>query len=313
MPSYLESLTVRLATGLARMPEDYRSRHAGFLRAKQNADGGFSGREGGSDLYYTSFALRGLAVLGALDGDVAHRAAGFCRGRLEGQESIIDFLCLMYSVMLLDLSAGIDVAADTPGDWRQRVADAMERFRRPDGGYAKSHEGASSSTYYTFLVLLCRELMGAPPVEPERLIEFVHSRQRDDGGFVEIGPMKRSGTNPTAAAVGTLKILDAVDEALRLDVTEYLAEQQQPEGGLAANTRIGMADVLSTFTGLLTLADLGSLSTIDLAAADRFVRSLESPSGGYQALSLDPVIDVEYTFYGLGATALLANARAGET
>ena len=32
----------------------------------QNLDGGWSGREGESDLYYTGFALRGLAVLQGL-------------------------------------------------------------------------------------------------------------------------------------------------------------------------------------------------------------------------------------------------------
>ena len=58
--TYLERLTLRLVDGLARLPAEFRARHAAYLSAAQNADGGFSGREGGSDLYYTSFALRGL-------------------------------------------------------------------------------------------------------------------------------------------------------------------------------------------------------------------------------------------------------------
>ena len=59
--SYLENLAVHMVAGLARLPDEFRGRHIGFLTARQNADGGFSGREGGSDLYYTGFALRGLA------------------------------------------------------------------------------------------------------------------------------------------------------------------------------------------------------------------------------------------------------------
>jgi geranylgeranyl transferase type-2 subunit beta len=186
------------------------------------------------------------------------------------------------------------------------VAAELERFRREDGGYAMSHEGHSSSTYYTFLVLLCQQVIGAPPVDPDRIVRFVGSRRREDGGFVELGPMRKSGTNPTAAAIGTLKILDAIDEETRRGAIDYLAERQTDEGGLAANTPIPFADVLSSFTGTLTLLDLGGLNEIDTAALGRFVRSLESDAGGFLAHALDEVTDVEYTFYGLGTLALLA-------
>ena len=77
--SYLALLTSRLADGVARQPEATRARHAAYLRAAQNADGGFAGREGDSDLYYTAFGLRGLSVLDALTPDVCDRAAGFLR------------------------------------------------------------------------------------------------------------------------------------------------------------------------------------------------------------------------------------------
>ena len=57
---YLEDITIRLAQGIDRLPEATRARHAEFLKAQQRDDGGFAGREGASDLYYTGFALRGL-------------------------------------------------------------------------------------------------------------------------------------------------------------------------------------------------------------------------------------------------------------
>ena len=53
------------------------------------------------------------------------------------QAPIIDFLSLLYGAMLLETSAGIDLFADAPSNWRQNVAAALERFRRPDGGYAR--------------------------------------------------------------------------------------------------------------------------------------------------------------------------------
>jgi geranylgeranyl transferase type-2 subunit beta len=85
MSSYLEDLTLRLATAIAELPDDLRARHVAYLLAAQRDDGGFAGREGSSDLYYTGFALRSLAMLGELYGPPAERAAAFLRSRLSGQ------------------------------------------------------------------------------------------------------------------------------------------------------------------------------------------------------------------------------------
>src|SRR5437762_13427709 len=114
MATYLEDLTLRLAVAIAELPEELRARQAKYLLAAQREDGGFAGREGGSDLYYTSFALRSLAMLGELYGPPAERAAAFLRCRLRGQESIIDFLSLIYGATLINSAAGIDIfsAAD---------------------------------------------------------------------------------------------------------------------------------------------------------------------------------------------------------
>ncbi|MCH5373925.1 MAG: beta-hydroxylase, partial [Planctomycetes bacterium] len=68
MLSYLGQLTLRFAGGMAELPESLRERHASFLAAAQQPDGGFAGREGGSDVYYTSFGLRSLSMLGKLYG-----------------------------------------------------------------------------------------------------------------------------------------------------------------------------------------------------------------------------------------------------
>src|SRR4051812_47114825 len=165
---YLPRLTARLASGLSRLPAARRDRHARYLRAAQNPDGGFSGREGGSDLYYTGFALRGLAVLGALSPDVCGKAAAFLRASLTQQTSVIDFFSLLYSCLLVQAAGGTDVLSDSAAaDWPDRVAAALEGFRTPDGGYAKGPGGtaaaaAAGSTYHSFLVALCYELIGRP-------------------------------------------------------------------------------------------------------------------------------------------------------
>ena len=67
-----------------------------------------------------------------------------------------------------------------------------------------------------------------------------------------------------------------------------------------------LADLLSTFTGAWTLQQLGALDRLDAADVVEFVDSLELPIGGYHGGIWDEATDVEYTFYGLGATALFA-------
>jgi geranylgeranyl transferase type-2 subunit beta len=118
--------------------------------------------------------------------------------------------------------------------------------------------------------------------------------------------MKRSGTNPTAAAVALLNQLNAMDDDIADDVTGFLTDVVSAEGGFQANTRIPFADGLSTFTGLLTAQDL---KRRDLIPPDRILHwlstSLELPGGGFRGASWDQQADVEYTFYGLGILGLL--------
>jgi geranylgeranyl transferase type-2 subunit beta len=360
-----------LATGAGNMPEEFRARQGAFLGAGQREDGGFGGRKGGSDLYYTSFALRGLAILGKLTDKRASRAAAFLQerlcslaspGRKPGDEagsaflpspglrpgladgtqlSAIDFISLLIGATLVEMSAGIDVFSAAGCDRRQMVLDLLARLRREDGGYAKNDRSPHSSTYHTFLCEACRQLVEAPPEDPARTVALIRSRQREDGGFVELNVMPHSGTNPTAAALGTLQLLDALDGPARSSAAAFLKNMQTPEGGLRANTRIPVADLLSTFTGLTAMTTVetegsgeiarrrttfqvvpedGSIEnrpydgkeggatpvSLDLPAVERFVASLEQPAGGFRAGFWDDAADVEYTFYGIGALALLA-------
>ena len=80
----------------------------------------------------------------------------------------------------------------------------------------------------------------------------------------------------------------------------------QDEGGLRANDRVPLADLLSTFSACWTLHQLGSLDRINRASAGEYVRGLEMPGGGFKGGLWDEVADVEYTFYGLGTLALVA-------
>ena len=304
--SYLGELTLRLAAGAMRLPEDFRRRHSGFMLSARAGDGGFAGREGEGDLYYTGFAVRGLALMGNLDASTARGTAQFLQRRLAEELPAIDFLSLVYTAVVLELTHGIDVFGDAGRDRPRTVVDTLGGLRRADGGYAKTLRSGQGSTYHTFLALACKQLVGAEVEDPQRVAGLIRSRRRHDGGFVELDPLKDGGTNPTAAAIGLLRLLDAMDDDIRRPAIQFLLKMQTAEGGLAANTRMPVADLLSTFTGMVALADLNGLAELDLDRVGRFVAALEQPQGGFRGGAWDDAADVEYTFYGLGISALLA-------
>jgi len=299
--SYLIDLAARLAAGTAHWPDEFRWRHAEYLRAAQQPDGGFAGRRGASDPYYTSFGLQGLALLGALDEATAARAAEFLLSRDIGTLSSVDGFSLIFGSTLLKMLLGRDMLG---GEKARALVAAIDGRRRADGGFAKSARGGASSTYHTFLAVLCRQLLGVEPGPAGPMVELVLSRRRNDGGFVEIPQMRAGGTNPTAAAVVLLAELDRLDDATADGAARFLVGLQNNEGGFRANGEIPMADLLSTFTALTALARINRLAAIDPPAAARFARSLERPEGGFHGFVGDDAADVEYTFYGLGTLAL---------
>ena len=303
---YVIRLAQRVGEGLQKsLSPERRARHRQFILSRLMPEGGFAGREPGPDLYYTGFAVRGMAVLGGLDLDVAGRVAGYLKQQIRRQLTVIDLLSWLYSALVVQASGGEDILTGTAENWPDRLAEMLEAFRAVDGGYRKTEEGAAGSMYHSFLVVLCYELIGRPVPQPRQLMQFVFDRQRDDGGFVEIAPMKRSGTNPTAAGTAILTILGGLDEQICADVHDFLKEVRCPEGGFLANSRIPFADGLSTFTGLLTAQDLAFTDLYDAARVESFANSLEFTTGGFRGASWDEAADVEYTFYGLGILGLL--------
>lgn len=298
---------LRLTIGAAQLPEDLQKRHADYVLGKQRGDGGWAGREGESDIYYTSFALRSLAILGLLDGEVAERSSQFLRSRLSQHEGIVDLLSLVYSAKLIEAACGLDPLADQSDTWPAKLSELLSHLRRSDGGYSKSLQGQAGSTYQTFLVLLCLELIEEPIPAAGDIRAFVMRQRQEDGGFLEIRVGKRSGTNPTAAAIGALQVLGPVEEDVSEGAIDFLIDIQTDEGGFQANTRIPVPDVLSTFTACVTLADLGGLEEIEVDAAVRYALSMQRSTGGFGGFEFDHAEDVEYTFYGLGTLALLAS------
>jgi geranylgeranyl transferase type-2 subunit beta len=309
--SFLLRLTNRLASELRRLDPERAARHVNFIFRFQKADGGFAGREGGSDLYYTSFAVRALALLDALDLARCQDITAYLKSAAAAKReySLIDLVSWLYSVITVQMVGKLPPFAGDTESFADEVTASLETFRRPDGGYARTSEGGVGSTYHTFLATLCYELLGRSLPDASGVVRFVLSRRRDDGGFVEIAQMKRSGANPTAAAAALLKLFGSIDDQTRRGIETFLISVRGDEGGFRANTQIPFCDLLSTFTGLLTAHDLGFAKRIDAESCLRFVNQLEGAEGGFRGAAWDGGADPEYTFYGLGALALLGIDR----
>ncbi|MEM6365358.1 MAG: prenyltransferase/squalene oxidase repeat-containing protein [Planctomycetota bacterium] len=311
MPQYLTSLTLRLAAGAQQIDAATRETHAQWIVSQQCDGGGFAGREGPPDPYYTAFALRSLWILGGLDERVAIPTGAFLRDRLTRKDSIVDLVSLVFAAAILELAAGEVVIDDGDDRWRNNVASLLASLRCDDGGFAKTPEGRAGSTYQTFLSVLCHELIGIDVPQPDAIIDFLQSQKQDGGGYREIRAAKRAGVNPTAAAIGTFVTLDRLKKSAEADTIDFLAEMQTSDGGLTANTRIPFADLLSSCTGAITLRDLDAMDCIDVARLNRYAQSMQvrddggRVSGGFVGFELDQTADVEYTFYGLSTLSIV--------
>ncbi len=206
---------------------------------------------------------------------MAERAAGFLQSRMHRHETLVDLMSLVYSAKMLEAACNLDAFAGSQAQWAERLGTLLNSLRRADGGYSKSFEGNVGSTYQTFLVLLCLELIEQPIPEAENIVHFLLKQRQADGGFLEIRVGKRSGTNPTAAAIGALIVLEQMSDEISSTVTEFLCDLQTDEGGWQANTRIPLPDLLSTFTACVTLADLDQLDSIDREKARKYALSME--------------------------------------
>jgi prenyltransferase beta subunit len=93
------------------------------------------------------------------------------------------------------------------------------------------------------------------------------------------------------------------------ETINFLTAMQSPAGGLRAHSGAG-ADMLSTFTGIMTLLQANELRRLNLPSIARFTAACADPDGGFAACPGD-MPDVEYTYYGLAVLGLLRGIANG--
>lgn len=293
--SYPDMLTELLALGICPLSGAFIERQVAFVRSRQLTDGGFAGRRGNADTYYTDFALRLLALCAPRDA-ACRRAVGYLEA-LASPVTVVECLSRLSAARSLR-QCGQPVAV--PGD----ITACLAPQRLPQGGFARPG-GAGISAYQTFLAAVCYALHGTDFPDGEGAVAGLATLQCADGGFCDVAGDMEGQTNATAAVLALLTLQDAVCEDQVLPALAFLARMQDADGGLRAQPAAPMGDLLSTFTGLLSLMTLGGMTDLDVPAIGRFVRALALPDGGFRACLVDDAADVEYTYYGVGVLALL--------
>jgi prenyltransferase beta subunit len=265
-----------------------------FFRQRLCEDGGFQGRDGQSDLYYTVF---GLEASMALNAKIPYeRVADYLRGFEFGSS-----LDLVHLASLVRCRANLaEHSPDTIAPVaRQAMTERLMQFRAADGGFGTSVGAERGHVYGSFLALgICQDLQ-IDDLEPAGLLESVYSLQMPDGGFSNEPTMTVSATAATAAAITIFHYLHApVPES----ALQWLAARAEPYGGFSAiptGPDMAIPDLLSTATAVHALTLVGvDMEEIRERNLD-YLDALWSVQGGFRGHPADDVLDCEYTYYGL--------------
>ncbi len=265
-----------------------------FLGRRLCEDGGFQGRDGRSDLYYTVF---GLEASLALDAEIpCDRVADYLSGFGVGQS--LDLVHLASLVRCrANLAEGGDDAIDAAS--RRAMISRLMQFRSADGGFSTSPVAERGHVYGSFLALgICQDLQ-VDDLDPSGVLESVRSLQMPDGGFSNESTMTVSATAATAAAITIFHYLQVPLPASSL---QWLAARAAPRGGfcaIPAGPDVAIPDLLSTATALHALTLVGvDLDEIRERNLD-YLDGLWDVQGGFHGHPADDVLDCEYTYYGL--------------
>lgn len=265
-----------------------------FVAAAQNPDGGFRGRDPGSDLYYTAFGLECLAALRE-GGEPVSRARTFLRGCRYDALDPIHLACAARAWT----RGGRD---GVPGDIRRAIIDRLAAYRLPNGAYRVADGDDAPSPYGCFLAYAVYEDCGAARPAGFDLLAACNACRAPDGAYNN-EPGMEDGATPATAGVALLQT--RLPHGPETALLGWLLERYAG-GGFDAFPGCPAPDLLSTAIALLALWAGGV--DLDVLADDcaRYVQGLQTSSGGWRGHAFDDEPDLEYTFYGLLALGCLA-------
>ncbi len=269
-----------------------RSAVAAFTVSRRCPDGGYRGRLGASDLYYTLFAAGTLDALGR------RRSLFSLPGYLGlfGEGDGLDFVHLACLARLL---------GQYP--WRGKrdaCLSGLEKFRSRDGGYHHAVPCAPfSSAYALYLAVEAYSDAGLSPPKQDCISAALGALRVPGGGYANEPGSPHAQTNATAAGCLVRMHANLPPEP---ECADFLLARLDPEvGGFYAYPGARCPDLLSTAAALYALREMG-VPLGGLAPRCRtFVELLWTGEGGFTGHVGDTVPDCEYTFYALLALGVL--------
>lgn len=286
---------LRAARSARNLLGDSSERVADFLRSRLHADGGFIGRWGAADLYYTVFGMEGLLALGAEL--PAGPLAAYLRAFGCGESLDLVHLCCLGRCW-----AGLPAPGLSRGD-RRAILDRIRAFRCRDGGYSHVESPLHGTAYGCFLALCAAQDLEADWDDLPAMAGCLQDLRAGDGGYANAPGLPVGSTPATAAAVCVLHHLGAEADP---GLGDWLLRRCHAQGGFLATTAAPMSDLLSTATALHALWTMNApLGRVKESCLD-FVDGLWSPRGAFRAHRADDALDCEYTYYGLLALGHLS-------
>jgi|YelNatPaOPRAMG01_1025707.scaffolds.fasta_scaffold13677_1 geranylgeranyl transferase type-2 subunit beta len=263
---YLTITDELLLDGISRTSKRFMHHQMEWLETRWNPDGGFQNRAGGSDLYYTDFGVRCLALLGA-ERKSYQRVANYLTTLPMAPVTVVEWFNLLNIRRILT-----------------RYGDIQVTFEPPHG--ISIHK----NPYDLFLNALCLGMTGETP-------------KSSNGFAIEIKDIPQ--TSLLAAWAGYLLVVESNEKEMIEACLNSIAAFRHTDGGYLAHQDAPQSDLLSTYSAFLTLGITNRIRMDDLAETARFVKSCANIAGGFSANPYDTETDVEYTYYGLGLIGLI--------
>ncbi|NLD39581.1 MAG: terpene cyclase/mutase family protein [Desulfatiglans sp.] len=273
---------------------------SGFVLRHLDHDGGFMGRDNKSDLYYTVFGIElAISLELSLPVDLIKRyLAGFESGH--GLD-LVHLSCLARSYTNLADISSFTIDSGLKEGLTQRLVE----LRCADGSFSANQSDAHGNAYGCFMALTMCEDMGVAPPDPDAILNCLDKLEMDDGGFANEQAGGISTTPSTAAAICSYHMLG---RPLPERGAEWLMGRASERGGFCAfksDSPMNLPDLLSTATALQAISYFPENKIIREGHLE-FLDTLWNPEGGFSGTWADPVIDCEYTYYGLLALGYLA-------
>jgi hypothetical protein len=275
-----------------------------FLRARLDTCGGFHGRDGSPDIYYTAFAIDSLSALNAMPTDL-HAIESWVRSFGAGEN--LDFVHRTCLARCWARLPGLAI----PRAVRRHLATSLECCRSPDGGYNTIPSPAAGSVTGTFFALGAYDDLDLSPPSPLKALASL-GRLGTPGGACANEPGLIDGTTPATAGIAILN--GRLHRKTDPRIIQWLLAQCHCEGGFLASPGAPLPDLLSTATALYAMhVQRVRLEAARISACLGFVESLQEPSGGFCGQWTDDTADAEYTFYALLSLGCLVAMNTGTT